>query len=64
MSAEWPTILGMILGPAGSAYVGLKVAVNGMREDVKELKEDSKGMRDDIGKLKEDVAFIRGTRNP
>lgn len=40
----WQAIA-VILGPAGAAFVGVKVAVNGMREDVREIKGDVKDMR-------------------
>ena len=43
----WQAIA-VILGPAGAAFVGVKVAVNGMREDVREIKGDVKDMRKDV----------------
>lgn len=37
--------LGLFGGPAGAAWVGVKVAVNGMREDIREIKVDVKDLR-------------------
>ena len=36
---ELATVLGVILGPAGAAYVGVKVSLNGTRERVKRIED-------------------------
>lgn len=39
MDAEILKFIGMILGPTGAAWYGVKASVNGMREDVREIKK-------------------------
>jgi hypothetical protein len=38
-------VLVLALGPGGAAYVGVKLSLNGIREDVHEIKGDVKELR-------------------
>ena len=44
MPPEFLALVAMIFGPAGAAYVGVKVSLNGMRSDVTEIKADVKAL--------------------
>ena len=33
------TIMGMVLGPTGAAWVSVKASLNGTKKDIKEIKE-------------------------
>lgn len=46
MDHTWIEILAIALGPGGAVYIGLKTALNGMREDVKDIKQTVNKIRD------------------
>lgn len=46
----WLALAGIVFGPAGAAWLGVKLSVNGMREDVREIKGDVKELRGEVGK--------------
>ena len=43
---EWFELAGIILGPGGAVYVGMRTALNGMKHDIKEIKRDVRDVRD------------------
>ena len=45
MTPEALQAIAIILGPAGAAWLGVKISVNGMRADVREIKADVKEVR-------------------
>ena len=51
-------ILGAILGPGGAAWVAVKAALNGTREDVRELREDVRAIKGDIQQMRERIAKL------
>ena len=51
-------LLGMVAGPAGAAWVGVKVAVNGLRADVREIKKDVKDLNGLAAKHGERIATL------
>ncbi len=43
---EWYELVGVIFGPGGAVYVGMKGALNGMKHDIAEIKADVRDVRD------------------
>jgi hypothetical protein len=58
MSPEMWQAVAVIVGPAGAAWIGVKVAVNGMREDVREIKGDVKDLRVTVNQHGERLAVL------
>lgn len=48
-----------IFGSSGAAWVGVRVALNGTREKVREMHGTLEGVRDDVTDLKVDVAHLK-----
>lgn len=36
--SPWIEVLGVVLGPAGAAWIAVKVALNGARQDIRDIK--------------------------
>jgi len=45
----------LVLGPTGAVWVSVKASLNGMREDVRELKHDMKDVRERVARLEAGV---------
>ncbi len=43
---EWFELMGIIIGPGGAVYVSMRMALNGLKNDVKEVKRDIRDIRD------------------
>ena len=50
----------VLLGPTGAAYVGVRVSLNGTRENVRELKRDVSKLSTDMTDVRERLARIEG----
>lgn len=50
----------VLLGPGGAAYVGVRVSLNGTKENVRELKKDVGKLSTDMTDVRERVARIEG----
>ena len=48
----------VLLGPTGAAYVGVRVSLNGTRENVRELKRDVSKLSTDMTDVRERLARI------
>lgn len=55
-------VIGLILGPGGAAWVAVRVALNGTREDVRELRVDVRNMKEDIQDVRERVARLEALK--
>jgi len=51
-------VISLILGPGGAAWAAVRVALNGTREDVRELRADVRKMKEDIKDVSERVARL------
>jgi hypothetical protein len=49
---------GVILGPSGAAFVGVRVALNGVKEDVKEIKKHVREINGTVGEHGEKIAVL------
>lgn len=45
----------LVLGPTGAVWVSVKASLNGMRDDVRELKHDMKDVRERVARLEAGV---------
>lgn len=45
-SLDWVQVVAIVVGPGTGVYVGIKTALNGIRNDVKEIKRDTREIRD------------------
>ena len=52
------TILGLIAGPGGAAWVAVRVGLNGARKDIGEIKSDVKGLMEGQGEVKTKCAVM------
>jgi hypothetical protein len=52
-------IAALVFGPGGAAWIGVKVALNGTREKVREIHDTLEDVRDDVTTLKVDVARLK-----
>ena len=55
-------IAGLILGPGGAAWAAVRVALNGTREDVRELRADVRAMKADVQDVRERVARLEALK--
>lgn len=53
-------LVAVILGPTGAAWVGVRTALNGTREAVKNLATDMREVRHDLADVRERVAKLEG----
>ncbi len=53
-------VLALALGPAGAAWVGVKVALNGTVERVRRIEGKVDGVEKDVGDLKISVGRLQG----
>ena len=53
----------LALGPAGAGYVGVRVALNGLRENVRETRKDMGEVKRDLSDVRERVARIEGAHD-
>jgi hypothetical protein len=58
MTPEMWQVVAVLLGPAGAAWAGVKMGLNGARADIKEIKGDVKEIRGDVSKHAERLAVI------
>jgi hypothetical protein len=49
---------GVILGPSGAAFVGVRVALNGVKEDVKEIKKHVREINGTVALHGEKIAVL------
>jgi len=49
---------GLILGPSGAAFISVRVALNGMKEDVKEIKRHVREINGTVGDHGEKIAVL------
>lgn len=54
----------VILGPTGAAWVGVRTALNGTRQNVKDLASDMREVRKDLTDVRERVARLEGKGMP
>ena len=52
-------LLALVLGPSGAAWVGVKMALNGTREQVKDLKGDIKALSKDVRDNRDHIIRLR-----
>lgn len=52
------SIAALVLGPAGSAWVAVKVGLNGARQDIRDIKSSAGRMEERLGKTSEGVARL------
>lgn len=53
-------VAAIVLGPAGAAWAGVRVSLNGTRQDVRDIKTEVSGIRGDVSNLRERVARVEG----
>lgn len=53
-------VVGVVFGQSGAAWVTIKTSLNGMRDDVSELKTDVKKQGADMSDVRERLARIEG----
>lgn len=53
-------LIGMVLGPTGAAWVGVKISLNGLRGDVTEVKTGMAQQGKDMSDARERIANIEG----
>lgn len=58
MTPETLQLLLMVLGPPGAAYVGVKVSLNGMKEQVKRIDDNVTSLLKDSAKKGERLAVL------
>ncbi len=51
MELETIELLAIVFGPGGATFVGLRMALNGMKGDMKEIKRDLRDVRDGVKAL-------------
>lgn len=59
MDPELIRLFAMILGPGGAVYVGFKAGMNGLREDVKDIRVTQRETRDEVKGLRRDMSDVR-----
>lgn len=57
---EWTVIAAQIFLPGGAAFFGIKWALNGVKEDVRQIRKNLENLTADVVELKEAEAFRRG----
>ena len=50
---------GVILGPSGAAFISVRVALNGITEDVKEIKKHVREINGTVSKHSEQIAVLK-----
>lgn len=51
-------ILAIVGGPTSAAWIGVRIGMNGMKQDIKELKVDNKTGSRERGEMSERLAII------
>ena len=51
-------ILALVVGPAGASWVGVKVALNGARADIREIKDDMRTLHTKVDQHHTRLAVI------
>lgn len=59
MEFEILQTIGLVLGPGGAVYIGLKGALNGMRKDVSTVLQCARKVEDDVDTLQTDITAIK-----
>lgn len=59
MDPELLRVAAMILGPGGAVYVGFKAGMNGLREDVSDIRITQRETRDEVKGLRQDMTDVR-----
>lgn len=58
MDKETLGLLALILGPAGSAWVAVKIGLNGARQDITDIKATAERMETKVSQTSEAVARL------
>lgn len=59
MDAEILNYIAMTVGPGGAVYLGLKIGMNGIREDVSDIRNTQRETRDEVRGLRRDMSDVR-----
>ena len=51
-------VLTLVFGPAGAAWLGVKVSLNGARADIREIKSDVKDLHTEVSRHSERLAVV------